>query len=442
VERWVELHRTSTLDTWTDLGSIMGGTGTILAVAGLAIIVLLIRRLWYDAAFVGLALFIEFSAFLSTTTIVDRPRPSITPLDPIPVTSSFPSGHTGAAIVTYIALAIVISSHLRATALRVAVWIIAALLPIYVGLSRVYRGMHHPTDVMASVVLGTSLVFGGSEFRVPAGAPPAVERDAAAAVRRVLASRLESHAQHQHFFARGWIYRLRKLQCCSGGRRQAGRSSAATVSNMGRGSSAGWVDVGGRDQRLERHRRSEQAVRARRSPAPPDLSRALPDRPITVRPPQTVGPVSTMGLFALLFGLLIGAAFWLGPDLARDWRTEGEVTKADGARIEDARCRSRLMLFTVCDVTFVDGRAAYAARHTLWYFFIDRVEREGIVLVRPKSGDAGPPACARHSTASAWSGRAGHRRATPHASSWPATRSPTSGSTSTRTRQPARWSWP
>jgi membrane-associated phospholipid phosphatase len=142
------------LDTWTDLGSIMGGTGTILAVAGLAIIVLLIRRLLYDAAFVGLALFIEFSAFLSATTIVDRPRPSITPLDPIPVTSSFPSGHTGAAIVTYIGLAIVISSHLRNTALRVAVWILAALLPTYVGLSRVYRGMHHPTDVMASVVLG------------------------------------------------------------------------------------------------------------------------------------------------------------------------------------------------------------------------------------------------------------------------------------------------
>ena len=30
----------------------------------------------------------------------------------------------------------------------------AVLLPIYVGVSRVYRGMHHPTDVMASVVLG------------------------------------------------------------------------------------------------------------------------------------------------------------------------------------------------------------------------------------------------------------------------------------------------
>src|SRR6476469_2858059 len=60
VERWIELHRTATLNTWTDFGTIMGSTGTSLGVAGLAIIALLIRRLWYDAAFVGLALFIEF----------------------------------------------------------------------------------------------------------------------------------------------------------------------------------------------------------------------------------------------------------------------------------------------------------------------------------------------------------------------------------------------
>jgi membrane-associated phospholipid phosphatase len=154
VERWVELHRTATLDTWTDLGSILGGTGTILGVAGIAIAVLLIRRLWYDAAFLGMGLFIEFSAFLAATTIIDRPRPSIAPLDPIPVTSSYPSGHTGAAIVTYIGLAILLSSHIRHAAFRIVIWTLASLIPIYVGVSRVYRGMHHPTDVMASVVLG------------------------------------------------------------------------------------------------------------------------------------------------------------------------------------------------------------------------------------------------------------------------------------------------
>jgi membrane-associated phospholipid phosphatase len=154
VERWIELHRTATLNTWTHLGSIMGGTGTILVVAGTSVAFMLIRRLWYDAGFLAMALFIEFSTFLATTTIINRPRPTIVPLDPIPVTSSFPSGHTGAAIATYVGLAIVLSSRLRGPVVRMAIWMVALGFPIYVGVSRVYRGMHHPTDVMASIVLG------------------------------------------------------------------------------------------------------------------------------------------------------------------------------------------------------------------------------------------------------------------------------------------------
>ena len=94
------------------------------------------------------------------------------------------------------------------------------------------------------------------------------------------------------------------------------------------------------------------------SPATPDFSSALPNRPITVRPPHTIGPLSTFGLFAMLFGLLACALWWLAPDLARDWRIDGEVARAEGARIEEARCRSRLVLLTVCDITFLDERRA------------------------------------------------------------------------------------
>jgi|GEM_PF-1856258 len=121
----------------------------------------------------------------------------------------------------------------------------------------------------------------------------------------------------------------------------------------------------------------------------PDLARALPDRPIVVRPPPTVGPLSALGIFVLLFGLLAGAVWWLGPDLARDWRLSGDVTEARGARLEEARCRSRLVLFTVCDIAYTDQRTAPASQRTLWYFFIDTVGREPIVLVEPK-GHAGP----------------------------------------------------
>jgi undecaprenyl-diphosphatase len=63
-----------------------------------------------------------------------------------------------AAIVLYVGLAIVVSSHTRRAAVRAPVWMAAVVLPIWVGLSRVYRGMHHPSDAIASVVLGVGVL--------------------------------------------------------------------------------------------------------------------------------------------------------------------------------------------------------------------------------------------------------------------------------------------
>src|SRR5688572_3501661 len=115
VSRWFELQRTATLNAWTDVGSMLAGSGTILLGAGLSVGFLLVRRLWYDAGFLAIGLFTESTVFLTTTTLVDRPRPAIEPLDPLPFTSSFPSGHAAAAIALYVGLAIVISSHIHLT---------------------------------------------------------------------------------------------------------------------------------------------------------------------------------------------------------------------------------------------------------------------------------------------------------------------------------------
>jgi membrane-associated phospholipid phosphatase len=153
-DRWFELHRTTTLNGWTNTGSTLAGTGTILLVAGLSVAILLIRRLWYEAGYLLVGLFIEITVFLGTTTLVDRPRPTIQPLDHLPLTSSFPSGHVAAAIVLYVGLAIILSSHTHPGVVRLSIWTVALLIPIWVGLSRVYRGMHHPSDVAASVLLG------------------------------------------------------------------------------------------------------------------------------------------------------------------------------------------------------------------------------------------------------------------------------------------------
>jgi undecaprenyl-diphosphatase len=49
-------------------------------------------------------------------------------------------------------LALIVTSLVRNILVRVVVWSVAIVVPIAVALSRLYRGMHHPTDVIASVI--------------------------------------------------------------------------------------------------------------------------------------------------------------------------------------------------------------------------------------------------------------------------------------------------
>jgi undecaprenyl-diphosphatase len=88
---------------------------------------------------------------VTATALIDRPRPPVPHLDAeLPPTSSFPSGHVAAAVCLYIGVAALV---LRATRAwwRWAVLGAAVLVVVAVALARLYRGAHHPTDVLASL---------------------------------------------------------------------------------------------------------------------------------------------------------------------------------------------------------------------------------------------------------------------------------------------------
>ena len=159
VSRWFVARRTPTLDTVTRIGSDIGSTGVIIGVAVVAGIVLAIGRHWRQFAFLASALLLEFTVFLLATLVIDRPRPTVKHLDVAPPTSSYPSGHTAASIALYVGLAIIIWSLVRSPVIRTLAWILAIALPVFVGLSRLYRGMHHLTDVLASVLLGVGAIW-------------------------------------------------------------------------------------------------------------------------------------------------------------------------------------------------------------------------------------------------------------------------------------------
>jgi membrane-associated phospholipid phosphatase len=161
VADWFKQQRTPTLDTITLAGSDLGSTGVIIGIAVLTVVVLAIKKEWWWAGFVVAALSLEASVSLVSSTVVDRRRPQIPRLDATPPTASYPSGHTAASIVMYVALAIVFSALVQRVGPRVVVWILAIAVPVFVAVSRLYLGMHHLTDIAASVLLGVSALLLG-----------------------------------------------------------------------------------------------------------------------------------------------------------------------------------------------------------------------------------------------------------------------------------------
>jgi membrane-associated phospholipid phosphatase len=156
VSRWFAAHRTRDLNElthWTtDLAETL--TVTALAVVTVAASALAWRR-WREPMLVAVAVAGEVGIFLLVTLLVERPRPPVRHLDQAPPTSSFPSGHTAAAIVLYGALAVLASERARSALLRGSTLALAVLVPVVVGLSRLYRGMHFTSDVLGGAILGT-----------------------------------------------------------------------------------------------------------------------------------------------------------------------------------------------------------------------------------------------------------------------------------------------
>jgi membrane-associated phospholipid phosphatase len=154
VNRWFVPHRTDFWNSFTGGVTFMLDTFPVIGVALVVVLLLIWRRHWQRALVIVFGLTVEIMVFLSVTFIVARPRPDVPRLSSAPMTSSFPSGHTAAAVVLYGGIALVFSWGARRNLARVLVWIAAVALVATVAVSRVYRGMHHPTDVIAGALFG------------------------------------------------------------------------------------------------------------------------------------------------------------------------------------------------------------------------------------------------------------------------------------------------
>ena len=159
IAQWFADRRTPQWNTLTLVGSTLAETWVkVLVTAVLAIVMLRMWHRWREPLVICVALIIEAASFVVITMVVGRDRPSVPHLDGSPIGSSFPSGHVAAAV-AYAAIAVVVFWHTRNVLARATAVVVCVLVPIAVGLSRMYRGMHFLSDVVAGAVLGAVSVI-------------------------------------------------------------------------------------------------------------------------------------------------------------------------------------------------------------------------------------------------------------------------------------------
>ncbi|MDO7842623.1 phosphatase PAP2 family protein [Sphingomonas immobilis] len=121
--------------------------------SGIAFLVYLGRRAeaaWIAAALIG-------SSLISTLLkgLISRPRPALVPHLAWVDNASFPSGHAMISAATYLTLALMLCETYTARGVRVAIVAFFSLLVVLIGCSRVYLGVHWPSDVLGGWCFGT-----------------------------------------------------------------------------------------------------------------------------------------------------------------------------------------------------------------------------------------------------------------------------------------------
>lgn len=139
----------------------LGGVGVLTFVTLLAVGFLLLEHKRKLALLVivaiGSGMLVSFSLKYGFT----RPRPDLVPHGSYVYTSSFPSGHSMLSAVVYLTLASLLAQVQNRKRVKAYLFTTAIILMVMIGVSRVYLGVHWPTDVLAGWAAGTfwALIF-------------------------------------------------------------------------------------------------------------------------------------------------------------------------------------------------------------------------------------------------------------------------------------------
>lgn len=132
----------------------LGGNGILTLATLLAVGALLMARKPHAASALVVAVGLGLGASFLLKSAFERPRPDLVPHGSIVYTHSFPSGHAMVSALTYLTLAALLARQTPELRLKTYLFGSALLLTSLAGVSRVYLGVHWPTDVLAGWAAG------------------------------------------------------------------------------------------------------------------------------------------------------------------------------------------------------------------------------------------------------------------------------------------------
>ena len=154
ISKDVQGLRSPRWDDVTVVWSHIGNTEIVIGVCVGAVALLWWRtRQWWVAVIPAIAIALQATVFVIATAVVARPRPHVPHLDPAPPTSSYPSGHVGASVALYVSFAL-LAQRIGSPVLRRAVTTLFLVIPVLVAWARLYRGMHHLSDILVGAANG------------------------------------------------------------------------------------------------------------------------------------------------------------------------------------------------------------------------------------------------------------------------------------------------
>jgi membrane-associated phospholipid phosphatase len=157
ITSWLVAHRSHGLTTLARVLSTLGSQIILGPLTAIVAAALLMRRRFLSAGMLVAAWGGAICLYSLTKLVVDRMRPpSAIWLTHVARTSSFPSGHATQSLATLTAIVLVSTAWVSGG--RRAAWVLALVLAIMIGCSRVYLGVHWATDVASGWLIGTAWI--------------------------------------------------------------------------------------------------------------------------------------------------------------------------------------------------------------------------------------------------------------------------------------------